>query len=379
MRDEVIVGRDPATSRGIRLRIEDGRVASIEPSDEAGDLWLSAGLIDLQVNGYAGLDFNGPDCTVDSVIGIVDALLATGVTCLAPTVITASETMMTRSLKIIAEARRLYPHAAACIPFVHVEGPHISALDGYRGAHPEEYVRPPSLDEFDRWQQVSGGLVGLVTMSPHFDESAQYIANLVARGVHVSLGHTNATAEQIRCAVDAGARLSTHLGNGIAAVLPRHSNPIWSQLADDRLTGSFIADGQHLPQETFKAMTQAKGRERSFLVSDTVALAGMPAGLYVTPVGGNVELSSNGRLSLQGSSALAGATVPLAQCIGRAVRMTGRPLGDVLKMATEIPGRFVGGRGFLQAGSRADIIRFRWTDELTVEDVWLAGKRVHHS
>ncbi|MCU1226531.1 MAG: N-acetylglucosamine-6-phosphate deacetylase [Edaphobacter sp.] len=274
MRAEVIVGRDPATGQGIRLRIEDDKIASMEPSGEAGDLWLSAGLIDLQVNGYAGLDFNGSNCTVESVIGIVDALLATGITSLAPTVITASEIMMTRSLKIIAEARRLHPHAADCIPFVHVEGPHLSPLNDYRGGHPEEHVRPPSLDEFDRWQQASGGLVGLVTMSPHFDESAPYIANLVAHGVHVSLGHMHATAEQIRCAVDAGARLSTHLGNGIAAVLPRHSNPIWSQLADDRLTASFIADGHHLPQETFKAMTQAKGLKRSFLVSDTARAGG---------------------------------------------------------------------------------------------------------
>jgi N-acetylglucosamine-6-phosphate deacetylase len=117
VRAEVIVGRDPATGQGIRLRIEDDKIASMEPSGEAGDLWLSAGLIDLQVNGYAGLDFNGSNCTVESVIGIVDALLATGVTSLAPTVITASEIMMTRSLKIIAEARRLHPHAADCIPF----------------------------------------------------------------------------------------------------------------------------------------------------------------------------------------------------------------------------------------------------------------------
>jgi N-acetylglucosamine-6-phosphate deacetylase len=363
----------------MRLHVDKGIIAAIEPSDEAGDLWLSPGLIDLQVNGYAGLDFNGPYCTVESVIGIVDALLATGITCLAPTVITASESMMIRSLTIIAEARRLHPHIADCIPFVHVEGPHISPVEGYRGAHPEEQVRPPSLDEFERWQQASGGLVGLVTMSPHFTESAQYIAGLVARGVHVSLGHTNATAEQIRCAVDAGARLSTHLGNGIAALLPRHANPIWGQLADDRLTASFIADGHHLPQETLKAMTQAKGLDRSFLVSDTVALAGMPAGLYSTPVGGNVELGHDGRLSLQGSSALAGATVPLSHCIARTVRMTGRPLCDVLKMATEIPGRFAGDRGLLQAGSRADILRFRWTDELAVTDVWLAGKRVHRS
>ena len=376
MNHEVIEGRDPATNQCMRLHIEDGIIATVTFTGDDSDLWLAPGLVDLQVNGYAGLDFNGPACTVESVLGIVDALLATGVTCLAPTVITASEAMMIRSLQIIAEARRLSPRASAAIPFAHVEGPHISPFDGYRGAHPQEHVRPPSIDEFDRWQHASQGLVGMVTLSPHFDGSAAYIAALTARGVHVSLGHTHATHDQIQRAVDAGARLSTHLGNGIAALLPRHPNPIWSQLADDRLTASFIADGHHLPAEALSAMTQAKGLSRSFLVSDTVALAGMPPGLYTAPVGGSVELHPDGRLSLQGSSALAGATVPLAQCIGRATRMTGLPLADVLRMATETPGSFAFGRGTLQPGSRADIIRFRFTGELLVEDVWLAGTRI---
>lgn len=376
MKEERIVGRDPAKGQCVCIRLESGRIVSIEPAAENNDYWLSAGLIDLQVNGYAGHDFNGADCTVESVLHIVNALLLTGVTCFAPTIITASEAEITNSLRVIAEARRTHAHATDSIPWVHVEGPHISPLDGYRGAHPQEHVRPPSLDEFDRWQQACGGLVGMVTMSPHFENSERYIAGLVERGVHVSLGHTHASSEQINRAADAGARLSTHLGNGIAATLARHPNPIWSQLANDHLTTSFIADGHHLPAETFKAMVNAKGIERSFLVSDTVALAGMPAGLYRTPVGGDVELSADGRLSLRGSTALAGATVPLTQCIGKAVGMTGRSLDEILRMATEIPGRFVGDRGRLQIGGRGDLIRFRWTDAITVQDVWLNGRRI---
>ncbi|WP_047488835.1 N-acetylglucosamine-6-phosphate deacetylase [Terriglobus sp. TAA 43] len=376
VKEELIIGRDPATGQPVRLHIKDGRIASIEPGPKDCDLWISAGLIDLQVNGFAGRDFNGPEAMVQGVVEIVDAMLATGVTCFAPTVITASEAMMLRSLEVIAKARKASQRAAACIPFVHVEGPHISPLDGYRGAHPQEHVRPPSLEEFDRWQKSCGDLVGMVTMSPHHDDSAQYIAGLVARGIHVSLGHTHASTDQIHCAVEAGARLSTHLGNALAATLPRHPNPIWSQLAEDRLTASFIADGHHLPAETFKAMVRAKGIDQSILVSDMVALSGMPPGIYVAPVGGNVELSEDGRLSLLGSTALAGATVPLAQCIGKAVRMSGRPLSEVLRMATEIPGRFVNNRGRIAVGSSADLIRFRWTGELILHDVWLNGELI---
>ena len=219
-------------------------------------------------------------------------------------------------------------------------------------------------------------MVGMVTLSPHYDESEGYIAALVERGVHVSLGHTHASRPQIEAAVRAGARLSTHLGNGIALQIDRHPNPLWSQLADDQLTASFIADGHHLPAETLKAMISAKGHERSILVSDAVALAGMPPGRYDASIGGLVELSADGRLSMQGTSTLAGAVVPLMTCVERAVRMTARPLAQVLQMATENPGQFAGNRGTLAVGARADILRFHWDDETShavVKDVWLAG------
>ena len=229
---------------------------------------------------------------------------------------------------------------------------------------------------FERWQHAADGHVGMVTLSPHFSESPAYIAALVEQGIHVAIGHTDAWPEQVQSAIDAGARLSTHLGNGIAREIPRHRNPLWSQLADDRLTATFIADGHHLPPDMLKAMLRAKGVERSILISDSVALAGMPAGVYTTPVGGRVELHPDGRLCVLGSELLAGATASLAQCIGHLVRVIGAPLHEALTMATANPGRFAACRGQLKPGSRADVLRFRWKDDVLVEDVWLAGERV---
>jgi N-acetylglucosamine-6-phosphate deacetylase len=374
-----ILGRNLSTGASILVKLEEKTIFSIEPSNEAPDLWISAGLVDLQVNGYLGLDLNGPNLTSETISQLVRSLLATGVTTFAPTVITAAEESIIQRLTCIANTCTHDPVVAACIPYIHVEGPHISPLDGYRGAHPAEWVRPPSLAEFDRWQAACNGLVGMVTLSPHFPESNEYIAGLVARGIHVSLGHTNASHAQIHDAVRSGARLSTHLGNGIAPQIDRHPNPIWSQLAEDSLTASFIADGHHLPAETLSALVRAKGLNRSILISDAVALAGMPPGHYVASVGGRVELTADGRLSMEGISTLAGAAIPLMDCVSRAARMMGRPLAEAIVMATENPGRFAANRGRLQPGERADIIRFHWNEQdnaAIIADVWLAGEHL---
>jgi N-acetylglucosamine-6-phosphate deacetylase len=374
-----IVGLDPQTGHSIAIIVEDGIIARIEDAIGQAELYLSPGFVDLQVNGYAGFDLNTERISTQTVIGLVDAMLSNGVTCFAPTLITSPEEAICSRLGVIAAARNKHSRVAACVPFVHVEGPHISPLDGYRGAHPADAVRPPSIAEFDRWQQASGGIVGMVTLSPHFDKSVEYIAALVQRGVYVAIGHTHASPEQIAQAVNAGASFSTHLGNGIAQEIPRHRNPIWSQLSDDRLTASFIADGHHLPAEVLRAMLRAKGVARSILVSDSVALAGMPPGIYNTPVGGQVELLSDGRLCVFGTELLAGSTASLAQCIGNLVRVTQRPLSDALALVTANPGRYAEGRGKLAVGSRADLIRLRWSDELKIEDVWLAGEHVRGS
>lgn len=377
MSARTVTGRDPQTGQVVSLLLEGDTVARIDAGHEDTDLFLSAGFVDLQVNGRSGFDVNDPQLTQETILGLVEVMLTCGVTCFAPTIITAPEDRICRTLGVIADARRNHPKVAACIPFVHIEGPHISPLDGYRGAHPADAVRPPSIAEFKRWQNAGEGLVGLVTLSPHFSESATYIASLVEQGVHVAIGHTHASSEQIQQAINAGARLSTHLGNGIAPEIPRHDNPLWAQLADDRLTASFIVDGYHLPPDVLKAMLRAKGVARSVLVSDSVALAGMPAGTYSTPVGRRVELRPDGRLCVFGSELLAGSTASLEQCIGNLVRVTGMPLHEALTMATVNSGRFAGGRGQLRSGSRADFVRFRWQNEILVEEVWLAGEQVY--
>jgi N-acetylglucosamine-6-phosphate deacetylase len=176
-----ITGRDPQSGHSIDVTVENGIIASIEETKSDTDLYLSAGFVDLQVNGCAGFDLNAEHISIDTVLGLVDAMLANGVTCFAPTLITAPEEAICRSLKVIAEARSFHRRVAACVPFVHVEGPHISPLDGYRGAHPADAIRPPSIAEFDRWQGAADGIVGMVTLSPHFSDSAEYISALVSR------------------------------------------------------------------------------------------------------------------------------------------------------------------------------------------------------
>ena len=374
-----IEGRDVNSGAGVALTVRDGRIASLRPAKTVNGCWLSPGLVDLQVNGYRGFDLNDDAIDVATVSGLVREMLACGVTTFLPTLVTASPAQLLARLSVIAECRRIDSLARHCIPFVHMEGPHISPQPGYCGAHNREHVRPPSLQEFADWQRVSDGLVGLVTLSPHYPEAESYIRALRAARVHVSLGHTHASAAQIRAAIHAGAAFSTHLGNGIAATIDRHDNPLWTQLAEPRLQAMFIADGHHLPADALKVMLRAKGLSRSILVSDVVALAGMPPGRYTASIGGEVDLSSDGRLTMAGSSHLAGAAHPLDYCIGQAVCLTGLPLGRILRLATLNPARVARQSGSLAPGSRADILQFTWDDRrsrLHVHAVWLAGEPV---
>jgi N-acetylglucosamine-6-phosphate deacetylase len=370
-------GRIPSTGESLTVHCADGRITAIEPGPPGESSWLTPGLIDLQVNGYCGNDLNADDLTIDTVQSLARRMLAAGVTTFLPTLITASEEKIIRSLHIIAAARQSDPLLMYMIPFAHVEGPHIAPDDGPRGAHPREHVRPPDLAEFKRWQDASGDLVGMVTLSPHYPGSPEYIHALSALGIHISLGHTSASADQIHAAAAAGARLSTHLGNGVANQLPRHPNLIWAQLAEDRLTATFIADGHHLPADTLTAMMRAKTVQRAVLVSDLVMLAGLPPGEYVTPVGGKVYLHPDGRLNVTGTDYLAGATATLKDAIAYVANNTGFSLGDATLMATANPGRFAGERGLLRVGAPADLLLFRWEQgcsTLAIEDVLIQGQ-----
>jgi N-acetylglucosamine-6-phosphate deacetylase len=376
-----ILGRDPATGQGIAVTTEGGLIKAIESVHHGESRWLSAGFVDLQVNGYAGHDLNGPTLDIETVRGLCRSLLKVGVTTFLPTLITAPEVRIVAALRTIREACAQHAEVAAMVAGIHVEGPHIAPEDGPRGAHPAADVRPPSVAEFDRWQQAAGGLVKLVTLSPHWPEAPAYVRHLVQAGVTVSLGHTSAEAAQIDAAVAAGATLSTHLGNGSHAMLNRRHNHLWPQLADDRLTAMFIADGHHLTPAQLKVMLRAKAPGRALVVSDTVALGGLSAGKYETPVGGKVELREDGFLAIDDGTGdyLAGAALPMIAAVPVLVGQVGLTLGEAVALMTAAPGRFVGGRGVLAVGQPADLVAFRWDGSSArpeVSGVWLRGAAI---
>jgi N-acetylglucosamine-6-phosphate deacetylase len=374
-------GRDPITLQYLEVEVDGGIITEVRPwLAPTGDLWLSAGLIDLQVNGYGGIDLNEDDCDAAAIGRLVCMLADSGTTTFLPTIITSDFASMASRLRAIVHAREENRELARAIPCIHMEGPCLSPDEGYRGAHPVADIRPPSLEEFDALQAAAAGLIGLVTVSPHWPGSADYIRALRARGVVVSLGHTHASPEQIHNAVAAGAQLSTHLGNGIAAMLPRHPNPLWTQLAEDRLSAAFIADGTHLPADTLRVMLRAKGVEKSLLVSDSVALAGSPAGDYSSHVGGAVTVDPDGNIRMHASGLLAGSGITLQNAVARAPTLSGCTLGEAVRMATCNPADLLGLRsGRIAVQAPADLLLFRWQagdQSLRVETVLRNGELV---
>jgi N-acetylglucosamine-6-phosphate deacetylase len=346
----------------------------------AGGPWLAPGFVDLQVNGFAGVDYNSPDTAAEEIACSVRALFPTGVTRFLPTVITASPDAMAGSLRNLARARASFPEGEAMAGF-HVEGPHISPEDGPRGAHPREWVRRPDFEEFLRWQDAAEGGIRMVTLAPEWPEAPAYIERLVAAGVAVSIGHTAAGAAEIDAAVRAGATLSTHLGNGAHAVLRRHPNYIWDQLAEDRLMAGFIADGIHLDGAFLKSAIRAKTVARSILVTDASTPAGAAPGRYRLGAQ-DVELTDDGRVVLAGTGRLAGSALRMDAGVGNLVRLAGLPLADAVRMATVNPARAVslaGRSGGLAAGDCADLVQFTFdpaSARVEVTATWLSGRCV---
>ena len=380
-----IRGRLAETGQAAKVELTKGRISAIEIVADAPELWLAPGFVDAQVNGYGGFDVNSTNPSAEEISAMVESLWRQGVTSFCPTVVTQSEEQMCQCLHAVAQAAGRSALMAHSLPMAHVEGPYLSPEDGPRGAHPREHIRPANTAEYERWQRAAGGHVGIVTLAPEAPGALEYIRALSAQGTLVGIGHTAASPSLIREAADAGARLSTHLGNGCSAVLPRLDNHIWAQLADDRLWASLIFDGHHLPPEVMKVMLRAKGLGRALLVSDSVALAGAAPGTYDTPVGGKVELAADGRLSLAGSGYLAGSASPLKTGLRNAMVHGGVSLADAVKLTSTNPAQLLGlggpsGRGTLRAGATADVVVLslnQQTKELTVEMTVVSGSIVY--
>jgi N-acetylglucosamine-6-phosphate deacetylase len=340
----------------------------------ADDLRIAPGLIDIQINGYDGVDFNEPDTNTEQIVAAMRKLWRTGVTAFCPTIITESFEHISKCISNLIRAADESPEFARAMIGIHVEGPFISPEDGPRGAHPKQHARAPDWNEFQRWQDAAHGRIRIVTLSPEWPGAPgamDFIERAADSGVVVAIGHTAATPAQIADAACAGARLSTHLGNGSHAKIDRHPNYIWEQLANDGLWASFIVDGHHLPPSVVKCFLRSKGVARSILITDAIAAAGKLAGRHRL---GNVEVevTPERRVNLPGTPYLAGSVLEMPEAIAKTVQYSDATLDDALRMATANPAELLGlgaEFGSIEIGRRADLILFHWNEENSTFDV----------
>lgn len=368
-----------ATGKPVVVEISGDKITKIAETEKntSTQWYVAPGLIDLQINGYRGVDYSDQNLTSEAFQKSVEALWKQGITTILPTVITASQESLLKSFTLLSAACA-NPKVAASVPGFHLEGPYISPEKGYRGAHLEKYIRRPDWNEFSAVQKAAGNRIRLVTLAPEAESVFSFIESCKKEDIVVSLGHHNGNAEQIEKAADAGATLSTHLGNGCANMIDRHNNPIWPQLADDRLSISIIADGFHLNKQEIQTFYKVKGIDRTILVSDALDLAGMPPGEYIR--GERKVLLTPDVVKFPEENVLAGAASPITACVSNMMRFTGCQLGEAIQMASTNPARLMGFNhlGEMAAGKRADLILFTIENEkIVIQKTILAGAVVY--
>lgn len=241
----------------------------------------STGFIDVQVNGYGGVDFNTDGLTAEDLHRACAALEADGVAACLATIITDDLPRMCGRLATLAALRAADPLAERLIAGVHIEGPFLNEMDGFRGAHPLDAIRPAALDGMERLLDAAAGLTRLVTLAPERDAGLAVTRALVDRHVVVSAGHCDPTLDQLRAAADAGLSMCTHVGNGCPMQVHRHDNIIQRMLSlSSRLWLCFIADGVHVPFVALGNYLRLAGPDRCIIVTDAIAAAGLGPGRY---------------------------------------------------------------------------------------------------
>ena len=327
-----IEGIHYSSGKAIRIWIKDGLISDLEKmpqsrklvgSREKGLPVVAPGLTDLQINGYNGEDFNDRELTPAQIEKASEELLRAGIGTYYPTLITGSKEKISALLGTFVKAIDRGGLASKMIGGIHLEGPFISKEDGPRGAHTLAYCLDPDMELLIRWQEQANGKIRIVTLAPELPGSVPFIKACVSMGIVVGLGHTAAHSDEIKRAVDAGATLSTHLGNGCHSSLPRHPNYIWDQLAQEELFASMIADGFHLPDSVLKVFVKSKG-ENAILISDGMTYTGMEPGVYDSSATGRVCLTPEGKLHQEGKpGTLAGSASTLLQGIKKMASLVG--------------------------------------------------------
>jgi len=268
--------------------------------------------IDLQVNGWGGIDFSTASLTVEEVCKVTSMQVELGTVGYCATVVTATPEVYERVLPVLAEAMET-PECKGRLLGIHLEGPFISPEDGALGAHALQNVQNPSIEAFDRFNELAQGQIRLLTLAPEMEGAIELIEYACRAGVTVAIGHTLVDSKGVHRAVQAGATLSTHLGNGCPNRIDRFKNSLWPQLAEPGLMPSLITDGHHLPPDFVRTAIAVKGLENILLVSDASPLAGLPPGDYEC-FERRVRLEEDGCIRNLEAPTLAGSSSCLADC-----------------------------------------------------------------
>lgn len=369
----------------VRIDVVNGRITGItrikELSTKNRNIYIAPGLIDNQVNGYSGVTFSTGDIkfNVEDALKVTKDLWKAGVTTYLPTLRTNSQENLLRSFAILAKAKTDTSSRGSIAGF-HLEGPFISKVDGYRGAHALAYVRKPDWDAFMELYQASGGNILQVTLAPETEGAMDFIKKSREKGIVVGLGHHNAPAGVVTEAIDMGAQIATHIGNAIANNINRHENPLWSQLSDDRLMISIIGDGFHLLPNEIRVFYKVKGALKSIITSDVDRYAGMPPGKYLNSEGDTIQLTTDGVVMYLARNSLSGSASPVTKGVGNVMKFTGCSMSEAFQMGSTNVARLYGlsDRGEIVVGKRADLILFSLDDfKINIKKTIVDGKLVY--
>lgn len=297
------------------------------------------GFVDLQVNGYKGIDFSSPELTEERFVFACEALVRQGTAAFLPTIITSPVYIFERNLRLMSRSME-HKDLKGHILGVHVEGPFISDQDGARGAHNPEWVRKPDTKFLEKLYEWSGGTIKLLTIAAEIEGAEALCRHATELGITVSLGHQMATEADLKRLVTSGARSLTHLGNGLPRLLPRHENPIWAGLANDDLTAMVIADGHHLPASILKTVFRTKGTSNVIVVSDASPIAGLPPGRYNT-LGNDVILEESGLLHNPQTGYLVGSSSTMIDCMNYLLSLEMLTLDELLDLGFYNPLRLI--------------------------------------
>jgi N-acetylglucosamine-6-phosphate deacetylase len=301
------------------------------------------GFVDIQVNGYAGFSFDRDPITLPTLQRVTQRLRDGGVRAILPTLATNDVEVLTQRLAQLRQTIDQDPVVRQMMPAFHVEGPCISPLDGYRGAHAARHVRPASRAVFEPLLDAVGGVnrLAMITLAPEHDANLAATNWLAEQGVIVCAGHTDAPRSLLLEAVDAGLSFYTHLGNGSAALMHRHDNIIHRVLSIDGLRASIIPDGHHVPFWLVSSWLRAFGTQRFVFTTDCVEVADAPADLVPRPGRVVVHEAHGPVCKLPGTPYLAGSAITMRQGCEFAVEHMGITHAQALALGVDQPAELI--------------------------------------